>query len=102
MIVMNHSDTVLYRHGVGATHRWPGYCFALGPDGSTLAESSRESNAPSILYADLDPALLGRWREGAADMRRYRRPETYGWIAAAVAATTAAAPLSSPSQQHRL
>lgn len=61
----------------GATHRWPGFCFALGPDGATLSESSRESNAPSICYAELAPPLLARWREGAADLLKFRRPETY-------------------------
>ncbi len=61
----------------GATHRWPGYSFVVGPDGAVLAESDRDHNRPRLLVADLDPKQLEHWRVDAGDFLSERRPHTY-------------------------
>lgn len=61
----------------GATHRWPGYSFAIGPDGATLRESPRAHNRPRDLVIDLSPDLIKHWRSCGGDFLRFRRPEAY-------------------------
>lgn len=86
ILAVNHSGDIVDDQSVcgaswieaGATHRWPGYSFAVGPDGVVLAESDRDHNRERILCVDLEPDLISNWREAAGDFLHWRRPETYG------------------------
>ena len=61
-------------------HHWPGYSFAIGPDGALLAESARDNNDERMLLVDLDPELREYWRAGSGDFLANRHPETYKQI----------------------
>eukprot|EP01052_Picozoa_sp_SAG31_P027150 SAG31_NODE_2517_length_5576_cov_3.265839_4_plen_97_part_00 len=86
----NHAGDVADPKGVADTacannglHRWPGFCFVLDPIGSTLAASDiANGNGENIVYANLDPNSLSRWRKGSGDMIKYRRPDTYSVLVA--------------------
>jgi predicted amidohydrolase len=74
----------------GTTHLWPGYCFALGPDGDLLAESDRFRHESNMLVVDLDPERICRARQGlkikwpgqtvCGDRLEVRRTDTFGDI----------------------
>lgn len=59
-------------HGL---HRWPGYSFAIAPDGSILAESDRTHNRQRMLVVDLSVVLR---QQSRSRFLYERRPDTYG------------------------
>ena len=85
VVAVNHAGNVRDEDNVvdvawaetGEIHRWPAYSFVVDPSGELIAESARDHNNERVLFAELDPQRLDRWRQGVGDFLKHRRPETY-------------------------
>lgn len=85
VVGFNHAGDVLDDNGIaaaswlepGSPHRWPGYCFAISPDGQVIAATSNENNDEKMLIVDLQAQTLDHWRQGGGNFLKYRRPELY-------------------------